>query len=75
MTNPFLKIMVHLQYKNCKIIRLQKYRKNNLNSTILNENNKVLDIKDLYSSQENEITFFTQKSIKILLKMQKHHFA
>ena len=38
----------------------------NLNIENLNHDKEILDIKDLISSTENDITFFIQKNIKML---------
>ena len=62
MSNPFLKIMVHL-----KFLKLLKYL--NINNKKKNKDKKINDIKDLFNHQIKMILlFFIQKNIKMLLK-------
>ena len=39
------------------------------------KNIELNDIKDLYSANNSDITFFIQKNIKRLQKIQKHPFV
>ena len=58
MPNPFFKN--HGPFKISDLIKLL-----NLNIENLNHDKEILDIKDLISSNNNDVTFFIQKNIKM----------
>ena len=76
MVNPFFKNNGPFTISEIvKSLDLRNIETSNLDSAILNENKKVLDIKDLYSSTENEITFFHSKKYKDMANNTKASFC
>ena len=68
MSNPF--------YKNhgpLKISEIVKSFNIKINNSYLDK--EINDIKDLYLSTQNDITFFIQKNIKMLQVKLRHHFV
>ncbi len=68
MTNPF--------FKNCGPFRISEIIKLlNIKSASLNQSKEIKDVKDLFSSTENDITFFHSKKYKDIAKKTKATFC
>ena len=69
MSNPFFKN--HGPFNILEILKILKIDHDN----IFNKKEDIYDVKDLFSSSSEDVTFFILKNIKRLLIIQKHLIA
>ena len=69
MSNPFFKN--HGPFNILEILKILKINHDN----IFNKKEDIYDVKDLFSSSSEDVTFFILKNIKRLLIIQKHLIA
>ena len=68
--------MSNIFFKNCGPLKISEILKSlDLQINNLNKNNLIKDIKDLFSSGEDDITFFHSKKYKDLAKKTKASFC